>query len=1241
MRASTVVFVVLVLTLTSVSALTEHIETPKATHSTIAIDGNSGFTSANGVTGGSGTQTDPYIISNWEIDAQGSAYCIKIMNTDAYFMIYNCTAKYANNPWFNGIGIWLDNVTHGKIYSCTVASNCEAGIKIANSNNITVMYNLCDSNTHAGIAVENSTDIYIANNTCRYDESGILLITNTTNTVIENNSIYSCNLWGIYLEAGYFGSVSNNTIRNNSCSFSGNYGLWFYGAGMDNRIIGNIFYENPVDIQITNSGSTTIAYNTCNRGISIEDSIGMHIHNNTLYFNGLRIYGLRNLAYWNTHIIDTTNTVDGVPVYYARDANGTVVNANYSEIILANCTNSSITNQTLSAGLWLGFSSNLTVANSTVSNEGVHLTATNYSVLTNCTVTNGGIDVLSSSYTVIQNCTVTNAEVGINIRANNEFPIIDTEHITVESTKVFYNRIGLGIDIHAYHCYITQNTFVKNRDWAIVVNGAGNNINTNNFILSGIHAVDNNEQSEANMWYIDATRTGNYWDDWNGQNWGTPNAYTIPGSAHAHDMYPLNHTSTQLVSLAPINLQITSGPRCANLSWNPPEWNGSADILNYTIYYGTASANYTNRITVGNITNYTVTNLTNGVVYYFAVSATNAIGESPKSSEERAFPMDVPSPPKNLSVTQHGTEITLSWEPPADDGGSSVWMYNIYRNGTYYNSTYGTTYNDTIEYGVNYRYYVTAINSVGESLPSNEINQTFYAIPDAPRTLQAIAGNRSVNLTWEPPEFTGGSPVTAYKIYYGTASGIYNTNITVNNTTNYLVTNLTNGIRYYFAVSALNAAGEGAKSAEANATPLALPWAPRNLRAIPGDKNITLSWEPPEDNGGTAITSYRIYRGTESGAEVYLTTVGNVLTYTDYTVTYGLQYYYQVSAVNALGEGTRSAEVPVFLGAVPGTPRNVHGMPANGGIILTWNEPETTGGMPITNYTIYYGTSRGNYTNNITVGNVTNYTLTGLKNGEVYYIAISAINAVGEGAKSTEIKVIPCTVPSAPRNVTAVVQENGIRVRWEPPEDDGGATITGYKLYYGTKPGSYTNCIELGVVTEYTLTNLTSDTVYYIAVSAVNSAGEGARSTEVSTAWSPSEPISPNIRLLFLVLILIVLAIISLVLGVLYYMRKRKRAQESVESVPTTEPEKSASTTQSVTVPTAAPAASAKPQVKADETEVLRYLEQHGGSADRKKVVSYLCLHGIDGAVANELVTKLIQDGKIKEDGGKLILNKV
>src|SRR3989449_7061702 len=59
-------------------------------HAPIFIDGNSGFTHANGVRSGSGTASDPYVISNWDIDlCQPGAGCggsgIFVENTDANF----------------------------------------------------------------------------------------------------------------------------------------------------------------------------------------------------------------------------------------------------------------------------------------------------------------------------------------------------------------------------------------------------------------------------------------------------------------------------------------------------------------------------------------------------------------------------------------------------------------------------------------------------------------------------------------------------------------------------------------------------------------------------------------------------------------------------------------------------------------------------------------------------------------------------------------------------------------------------------------------------------------------------------------------------------------------------------------------------------------------------------------------------------------------------------------------------
>ncbi len=92
--------------------------------------------------------------------------------------------------------------------------------------------------------------------------------------------------------------------------------------------------------------------------------------------------------------------------------------------------------------------------------------------------------------------------------------------------------------------------------------------------------------------------------------------------------------------------------------------------------------------------------------------------------------------------------------------------------------------------------------------------------------------------------------------------------------------------------------------------PAAVSSAPQNLQATAGNAQVTLSWSAPSSNGGASITNYNIYRGTSSGSETLLTTVGNVLSYTDNNaVANGQIYFYRVTAVNSAGESPTSNEV--------------------------------------------------------------------------------------------------------------------------------------------------------------------------------------------------------------------------------------------------------------------------------------------------------------------------------------------
>ena len=69
-----------------------------------------------------------------------------------------------------------------------------------------------------------------------------------------------------------------------------------------------------------------------------------------------------------------------------------------------------------------------------------------------------------------------------------------------------------------------------------------------------------------------------------------------------------------------------------------------------------------------------------------------------------------------------------------------------------------------------------------------------------------------------------------------------------------------------------------------------------------------MQWSAPSSDGGAAITNYNVYRATASGGETLLTQVGNQTSYTDNTVTNGTTYFYEVSAVNSVGEGAVSNE---------------------------------------------------------------------------------------------------------------------------------------------------------------------------------------------------------------------------------------------------------------------------------------------------------------------------------------------
>ena len=285
-------------------------------------------------------------------------------------------------------------------------------------------------------------------------------------------------------------------------------------------------------------------------------------------------------------------------------------------------------------------------------------------------------------------------------------------------------------------------------------------------------------------------------------------------------------------------------------------------------------------------------------------------------------------------------------------------------------------------------------------------------LPSPPRNLQATTGDGYVNLSWEPPEDDGGSPITEYRIYKSNSSGDEAFLVSVGKKLYYNDTNVTNGRTYSYFVTAANRLGESPASNEVRATPITVPTAPVNLQAISGDGYVNLSWDPPEDDGGSPVIKYVIYRGNISGYEAYLATVSNVLCYTDTSVINGETYYYYVTAVNDAGEGPNSTEVSATPLSVPSAPRNLRATSGDGYVNLSWDPPENDGGSPVTGYRIYRRTSSTNETLLAVVEDVYYYNDTTVVNGQKYYYSVTAVNDVGEGPFSTKASATPEAMPS-------------------------------------------------------------------------------------------------------------------------------------------------------------------------------------------------------------------------------------
>lgn len=265
----------------------------------------------------------------------------------------------------------------------------------------------------------------------------------------------------------------------------------------------------------------------------------------------------------------------------------------------------------------------------------------------------------------------------------------------------------------------------------------------------------------------------------------------------------------------------------------------------------------------------------------------------------------------------------------------------------------------------------------------------------------AVAGNARVALTWNA------SPgATSYHVKRSTLSGGPYTQIAAPTTPYYTDVPLANGTTYFYVVSAMIGATESVNSAEVSATPsvtggpTTLPPVPSGLVAAPGNSQVGLSW-----NAVSGPATYYVKRGTTSGGPYTVIADTTAVSYTDLGLVNGTTYFYVVSAFNGAGESANSAEVS----AVPAGPLQIAGVPmglvAAAGISqvsLIWVASNTA-----TSYTVERSTVSGGPYTVIATTTSGAYVDTNVGNGTTYYYVVTAVNAAGASAISSEANATP------------------------------------------------------------------------------------------------------------------------------------------------------------------------------------------------------------------------------------------
>ncbi|MBS3782435.1 MAG: right-handed parallel beta-helix repeat-containing protein [Candidatus Thermoplasmatota archaeon] len=791
----------------------------------------------------------------------------------------------------------------------TVVKNVGYTVFRLDSNNVEISgFTIRDAQN--GIFIKEYDECNIENNIITRNYRGIIIYGKynnlATDHTIQNNNITDNDETGISLGGyGAYCTVSNNVMTKNDAS-----GIT---VGSEYNIIENNTVHSNVDngIYLIGSGHSTIRnnkiYNNEIYGIHSLYSYNNKFRDNIMHDNdyNFRIVGDLPLSQDYIHDIDTSNLIEGKPMYYWVGESNKEIPSNAGFVALIDCNNILVSDVNISK-----------------TGSGILLVSTNQSTIDDVEVRDNfhGILALYSNYNTIKNVYGThNYDAAIRIeysRENNIFMNNLTDnsytygdgldlsncnnHTIVNNT--INNNGGSGINIIlSEHCNVLSNTAKYNRKGYGVYVGSNshyNNINDNILIGNDI----------SNL--------------------------ALSASQYNHMINNILESSSD-----------GSGVRLDYSSFNLIDSNTIDDNDVFGVYLDNSDFN--------NVTNNNIeSNYARGV--YIRNSDRNRIQSNYISDNREGIRLEGSSEYNDI---RNNTILNSEWYGMYLFGGNNndIYKNTVYKSEEYYgiylkesndnkiywndfidneqdcfddsNNNWSLPYPDGGNYWSNY-------SGVDDMSGSNQDQPGSDGLGDFPYSIPG-GNNEDKYPFMEPIEGIGNTkPKASFTVdpYTGDLSTVFifdpsSSSDNEDNTmdllmrwdweddstydtpwlTNLSVTKTFDEYGTYKVKLQVKDTGGLTDSVVQSVYVYGLPSVPQNFQVRPSDGAVLLSWDELEDDGGSDIESYAIYKGTQGqSVQFYKQVDESTFSYRDTQVTNGVTYYYKISGVSGRGEGNLS-----------------------------------------------------------------------------------------------------------------------------------------------------------------------------------------------------------------------------------------------------------------------------------------------------------------------------------------------